>query len=328
MAIALQAALDDDVLREIMSDPYQTVVVARAATQDPRTARRTSRCVAKKYDVIGGKTGYTDAAGYCFITGGAVRGQGGRDGVPRADGKQTRFADFNRVAAWLSAKTREAGKLGRVSVTRREMLETLGLASAYAFAFGCGAPQKAARRAPEELSSEVRAWLRDAVATIHGAGLTGSALAVSRSHSVAAIDVLGAGVNHARADAVVLIARDAHGRREQVTSDLTREGVGGAVRALVGRATPAQLEFGPPAPPPAVPKPDPAQLADSALLDSIAAIAKRDHGLGEPDRLRERPRRGRRRDGVVDLRSIAISSSGCTACAARSRASRGTACDR
>ena len=170
------------------------------------------------------------------------------------------------------------------------MLEALGLASAYAFAFGCGAPQKAARRAPDELSSEVRAWLRDAVATIHGAGLTGSALAVSRSHTVAAIDVLGAGVNHARADAVVLIARDPRGRREQVTSDLTREGVEGAVRALVGRATPARIgghadksgqmiDFGPPAPPPAVPKPDPAQLADSALLDSIAAIEKRDHGL-------------------------------------------------
>jgi predicted Zn-dependent protease len=166
-----------------------------------------------------------------------------------------------------------------VSVTRRELLETLGLASAYAFAFGCGRPPKPPRRAPEELSGEVRAWLRDAVATIHGAGLTGSALAVSRSHSVAAIDVLGAGVNHARADGVVLVAVDAHGRREQVTSDLTREGVEGAVRALVGHATPARIEFGAPAPPPAVPKPDPAQLADSALLDSIATIAKREHGL-------------------------------------------------
>lgn len=169
-----------------------------------------------------------------------------------------------------------------MSVTRRELLEALGLASASSLvfgAFGCGPPPKPPRRAPEELSGEVRSWLRDAVATIHGAGLTGSALAVSRSHSVAAIDVLGAGVNHARADGVVLVARDAHGRREQVTSDLTREGVEGAVRALVGDAKPASIHFGPPAPPPPVPKPDPAQLADSALLDSIAAIAKRDHGL-------------------------------------------------
>ena len=166
-----------------------------------------------------------------------------------------------------------------MTITRRELLEGLGLASAYAFAFGCGPPPKPARRAPEEFSGEVRAWLRDAVAAIHGAGLTGHALAVSRTHTVAAQDVLGAGVNHERADGVVLVARDAHGRREQITSDLTREGVAAAARALAGKATPARIEFGPPAPPAAVPKPDPAQLADSALLDSVAAIAKRDGGL-------------------------------------------------
>jgi predicted Zn-dependent protease len=166
-----------------------------------------------------------------------------------------------------------------VSPTRRELLEALGLASAYAFAFGCGPPAKPPRRAAEQLSGEVRGWLRDAVAVIHGAGMTGYALAVSRSHTVAALDVLGPGVNHERADGVVLIARDAHGRREQVTSDLTREGVLGAVRALAGKAGPARVDFGPPASPPAVPRPDPAQLADSALLDSVAAIAKRDHGL-------------------------------------------------
>jgi len=166
-----------------------------------------------------------------------------------------------------------------VSVTRRELLEGLGLASAYAFAFGCRPPPKPPRRALEEVSGEVRGWLRDAVAIIHGAGLTGHALAVSRSYRVAAFDVLGATANQARVDGVVLVARDAHGRREQVTSDLTGEGITDAVHALVGKAAPARVEFGPPAPPPAVPKPDPAQLADSALFDSLATIAKRDQGL-------------------------------------------------
>ncbi|HEY6033069.1 MAG TPA: metallopeptidase TldD-related protein [Kofleriaceae bacterium] len=167
-----------------------------------------------------------------------------------------------------------------MSVTRRELLEALGLASGYAFAFAaCGPPPKPPRRAPEELSGEVRGWLRDAVAAIHGAGLTGHALAVSRSYQVAAVDVLGASANHARADGVVLVASDAHGRREQVTSDLTSEGIAGAVLALVGHATPARLQFGPPAAPPPPPKPDPEQLADSALLDSLATIAKRDKGL-------------------------------------------------
>ncbi|MEO6775885.1 MAG: metallopeptidase TldD-related protein [Kofleriaceae bacterium] len=166
-----------------------------------------------------------------------------------------------------------------MSPTRREVLEALGLASAYAFAFGCGPPPKPPRRAPEELSGEVRAWLRDAVAAIHGAGMTGHALAVTRSHTVAALDVLGPGVNHARADGVVLVARDARGRHERVTSDLTREGVAAAARVLAGTAAPARIEFGPPARRPVAPQPDPARLADSALLDSVAAIAKRDHGL-------------------------------------------------
>ena len=75
MAIALRAALEDDVLREIMGDPTSRRSSRRVG--QPRIDYGTTNqpLVAKKYDVIGGKTGYTDAAGYCFITGGAVRGQ-------------------------------------------------------------------------------------------------------------------------------------------------------------------------------------------------------------------------------------------------------------
>jgi D-alanyl-D-alanine endopeptidase (penicillin-binding protein 7) len=102
MAIALRAALEDDVLKEIMGDSFETIVgkggkpkIGYGTTNQP--------LVVKKYDVIGGKTGYTTAAGYCYVTEARF---GGRNVVMTflgARGKQTRFADFNRVAAWLEA---------------------------------------------------------------------------------------------------------------------------------------------------------------------------------------------------------------------------------
>lgn len=102
MALALKAALADDVLRGVMSDPNETVV-----TRSGRRIEYASTNVplrAGKYDVIGGKTGYTEAAGYCFITGARFAGKEVVMAFLKADGKQTRFADFDRVAAWLSAR--------------------------------------------------------------------------------------------------------------------------------------------------------------------------------------------------------------------------------
>ncbi|MGE5185118.1 MAG: D-alanyl-D-alanine carboxypeptidase family protein [Acidobacteriota bacterium] len=100
MAIALRAALADDVLREIMGDDFQEIVpkgrhrgIDYATTNEPLRAKR--------YDVIGGKTGYTDAAGYCFITAARFDGKEVVMAFYGAEGKQTRFADFNRVAAWI-----------------------------------------------------------------------------------------------------------------------------------------------------------------------------------------------------------------------------------
>lgn len=161
---------------------------------------------------------------------------------------------------------------------RREVLQGLGLAGAHLLAFGCGVPAQTAR--PRyELSGEVRTWLRDAVAMIHGAGFTGHALAVSRRHTAAVQDVLGAGVGHARADGVVLALTDKTGRREQATSELTRDGVMNAVRALVGNPAPARIDFGPPPAPARVPDPDPDHLDDTMLLDRLATVERRESGL-------------------------------------------------
>jgi predicted Zn-dependent protease len=127
---------------------------------------------------------------------------------------------------------------------RREVLGTLGVASAHTllWAFGCTPPPRPMRAADEATGGEVRGWLRDAVARLAGAGLAEPhALAVARRRTTAAVDVLGASVQRARCDGVVLAVRDASGvRREQVTCDLSADGVAAAVRALAAAARPAR----------------------------------------------------------------------------------------
>lgn len=102
MANALRVALQDSVLREIMADEFETVV-----SKDRRSrvgyANTNLPLVSKRFDVIGGKTGYTKTAGYCYITGARFRGREVVLAFLGAQGKATRFDDFNRVAAWLSS---------------------------------------------------------------------------------------------------------------------------------------------------------------------------------------------------------------------------------
>jgi len=100
MATALRAALGDAVLRSIMAQDTADVVskdhyarIHYESTNQP--------LVAKKWDVTGGKTGYTRPAGYCFITGAKFDDREVVMAFLGADGKLTRFDDFNRVAAWI-----------------------------------------------------------------------------------------------------------------------------------------------------------------------------------------------------------------------------------
>jgi len=113
MAIALRATLDDEVLRRIMSEEFAEVIskdryskIGYGTTNQP--------LVAHKYNVIGGKTGYTTAAGYCFITGAKFENREVVMAFLGADGKLTRFADFNRVASWI-----DRGAPGSKIVTKR-----------------------------------------------------------------------------------------------------------------------------------------------------------------------------------------------------------------
>ncbi|MBA3457733.1 MAG: D-alanyl-D-alanine carboxypeptidase [Deltaproteobacteria bacterium] len=113
MAIALRAALEDDVLRTIMGEQFVEVIsknryakIGYGNTNQPLVARR--------YDVIGGKTGYTTAAGYCFITGAKFENREVVMAFLGAEGKLTRFGDFNRVASWI-----DRGAPGSKVVTKR-----------------------------------------------------------------------------------------------------------------------------------------------------------------------------------------------------------------
>jgi serine-type D-Ala-D-Ala endopeptidase (penicillin-binding protein 7) len=102
MAIALRAALKDDVLREIMADDYE-VIVGKGGRPKIPYGNTNHALLAHKYDVIGGKTGYTKPAKYCFITGARFKGREVMMVFLGAGEKATRFGDFNRVAAWLEA---------------------------------------------------------------------------------------------------------------------------------------------------------------------------------------------------------------------------------
>ncbi len=163
-----------------------------------------------------------------------------------------------------------------MSVTRREVLGGLGLASAQTllWALGCAAPQRPVTRTHQD-SGEVRSWLRDAVGRLAAVYPTAHALAVTRHRSTAAIDVLGTGVARARRDGVVLTVRDAAGLwREQVTSDLSPRGITAAVHALVRtQVRRATIDFGPepPAPLPVAP------IDDNALKNRVGRIHRNDH---------------------------------------------------
>ena len=69
----------------------------------------------KRYQVLGGKTGYTDLAGYCLAIAAHLDGRGDVAMVFLGEqGKMTRFADFARAATWIAEK-KPGGLIGVAS---------------------------------------------------------------------------------------------------------------------------------------------------------------------------------------------------------------------
>jgi predicted Zn-dependent protease len=157
-------------------------------------------------------------------------------------------------------------------VNRRELLRGTASAGTLLLAFGCGGAGQNLRR-KEEVSADVRAWLRDAVEQLSGTFPTVHALAVSRRRTTGARDVLGRGVARSFRDGVVLAVADAGGRwQEQISSDLSAAGIAAAARAL-GPGKRKSL-----APIPAPPRPpSPKALVDAEIHDRLDRIAALDN---------------------------------------------------
>lgn len=166
-----------------------------------------------------------------------------------------------------------------MSLDRRALLSRLGVASASSllWALGCGGAPPPVAPTPERVSGEIRTWLRDAVARLAATFPSVHVLAVRRSRTATAADVLGAGVARASRAGAVLTVRDRDGQwREQVTSMLTLEGIAAAVRGLVGSSlSRAPLALG--RPPPVTRAPT--ALDDGPLYDRLDAIRRSDSKL-------------------------------------------------
>lgn len=119
LALGLRAALEDPVLRQILGES-DVEVVSKSKYAKLRYRTTNQPLAAGKRKVLGGKTGYTRAAGYCFVTGARV---GERDVVLAflgAEGKLTRFADFDRSMAWLERGAPGSQlRLGKAAAPRR-----------------------------------------------------------------------------------------------------------------------------------------------------------------------------------------------------------------
>ncbi|MCP4447591.1 MAG: D-alanyl-D-alanine carboxypeptidase [Myxococcales bacterium] len=104
MAKALATAMKDPFLAELMSTKDITI---RSVAQTPHAIpyRNTNRSLhSERHDVTGGKTGFTNPAGYCLLIAAEFEGRPVHMAFFGAKEKLTRFGDFGRVAKWMKSK--------------------------------------------------------------------------------------------------------------------------------------------------------------------------------------------------------------------------------
>ena len=103
MALALGAALADPVLAEILRTREVTVRSVHSRPQSIHYRNTNVALHSDRFQVLGGKTGYTSAAGYCLLIAARV---GSRQVLMVFLGEKherTRFGDFDRVVQWMMA---------------------------------------------------------------------------------------------------------------------------------------------------------------------------------------------------------------------------------
>ncbi len=106
MALAMRASMKDPVLAEIMATPDVQVTSIHPRPIRVHYRNTNGALHARRFQVTGGKTGFTDEAGYCLVISARIGGRELAMAFLGARGKLTRFADFNRVGGWLD---RQAG---------------------------------------------------------------------------------------------------------------------------------------------------------------------------------------------------------------------------
>ncbi len=104
MARALGVAMEDPFLAEIMGTKDTTI---RSVARKPHAIpyRNTNRSLhTGRHDVLGGKTGFTNPAGYCLLIAARLGDRSVHMAFLGASEKLTRFGDFGRVASWMQSK--------------------------------------------------------------------------------------------------------------------------------------------------------------------------------------------------------------------------------
>jgi D-alanyl-D-alanine endopeptidase (penicillin-binding protein 7) len=122
MLVILREAIKVPLIREILSQRRYVLTGTNSRGQIRRvTIPNTDRLLSNpQFNVIGGKTGYTDPARYCLAI--ALRTPPGKElgfVLLGAEGKLTRFADVTRVTRWLAREnpvkqTKERADRGRI----------------------------------------------------------------------------------------------------------------------------------------------------------------------------------------------------------------------
>lgn len=118
LALALRAALEDDELRAIFG-AEEVEVMSKSKFAKLRYRTTNVPLLDKTHQVTGGKTGYTRAAGYCFVSGAHLHGREVVVAVLGGKSKADRFADFDRALRWL-ARSSPATRTGARRAAERK----------------------------------------------------------------------------------------------------------------------------------------------------------------------------------------------------------------
>lgn len=103
IALALRETLTDPVLAKIMATTHVRIVSKDRKLKVDYRSTVTPLHEAGRHDILGGKTGHSEAAGYCLMVAAKVAGRSYLFAFLGGPRKKTRFADFMRVATWLES---------------------------------------------------------------------------------------------------------------------------------------------------------------------------------------------------------------------------------